>query len=85
MVHLVALEGDAGAVGQAAQWLQNQMDGWVRLRPGVYIVATHLAAAQVQNLLGGGAQVLAAQLTGAWGAIGLPEVANWMTGAKRAF
>jgi hypothetical protein len=64
------------------------MDAWVRLRPGVYVVATNIAAAQLRDLLGGVAyniQVLVAQLTGAWGTVGMNEVANWMAQVKRAF
>lgn len=89
MVHVIVMPQSTQEQRTQAEVLFVQHNnGWQRVRPGVWLLATEVAAADWRNFLGvqvPGAEFLIAQLEGEWGSIGLHQVGQWLTAADGWF
>lgn len=87
MVHLVILEPTAPtALPRIEESLMGFANGWVRIRPRVWLIGTDLDAGGVRDLLSErGLQVLVLRQQGNWASVGFGNVADWLRGARDAF
>lgn len=89
MVHLIVMtQGTDHELTQAEKFFAAA-DGWHRLEPGVWIVATEIAAAQWRDFLTKHLPetcFLIASLSGTWATSrGMKTAAEWLRGSREWF
>lgn len=89
MVHLIVMtQSTPEQRARAEALLASHNNGWQRIGPGVWLLATDVAAGDWRNHLGAslpGAALLVTQLEGQWRAAGLEDVARWLSRATGWF
>lgn len=86
MVHVVLLKGPAEVVRRAEERIPQSSSGWIRLRDGLWLLGPDGDAAGWRDRLQFvGLEVLVMQLAGDWAAVGFPQAARWLQGARHVF
>jgi hypothetical protein len=86
VVHIIVFPEGAAGIAQATAQIQALGNGWIEIRPCVWMVGGDLNVQEWRDALAAdGADVFVARLAGAWGTHGMQNVAGWMQGARGAF
>lgn len=86
MVHVIVFDENSPGVVAATEHLQVMANGWIEMRSRVWLVGGDLNAAEWRDELEQfGARVCVASLNGGWATQGMPQIANWLRGARGTF
>jgi hypothetical protein len=86
VVHVIFIEGEAPNVASAMADVKRASEGHVQLRHDLIVVSGDLDIREWRaRVAAHDVQTVVAKLSGSWASHGMPDVSEWLKGARRDF